>query len=96
MDQKTNKSDATPDIQPGDGLILNGLVMAVEVAEKVWEGKSYRQLKAAVTNGVRSFFYTRSDREGPLPEIRPFSRIKVSVTGAYTEKGTVTVRGDVV
>lgn len=66
---------------------------AVEEVPRSWEGKEYRQLKATITNGRRSFFFVADDKREPLPKVQPFSRGLVVVEHASTDKGNVTVRG---
>lgn len=89
-------SNVSIDGLDGHGLILSGLVVAIEIRDKSWEGKNYKQLKATVSNGSKSWFFTQSDTQGPLPEIKPFSVVRIIVGNANTEKGNVTVQGDII
>jgi hypothetical protein len=64
--------------------------------DRTWENQTYKQLRATITNGVKSFSFVASDRNEPLPKIEPFKRARVAVEHANTEKGIVTVRGKIV
>ncbi len=78
-----------------DGLILKGLVVAVKVEDKNWDGKSYKRLDATITNGRSTWSYRYSDTQGPIPKIEPFKRIAIDVQSANSEKGNTVVKGEV-
>jgi hypothetical protein len=69
--------------------------MSVDTQERKWKDEpAYHQLKAAVTNGKQLFLYTADDKKGQaLPSLKPYTRIKVEVDYAATEKGIIIVRG---
>ncbi len=72
--------------------------MSVDTQERKWKDEpAYHQLKAAVTNGKQMFLYVADDKKGQtLPPLKPFTRIRVEVDYADTEKSIVTVRGRIV
>ncbi len=65
---------------------------------KKWKDEpEYRQLTATITNGRRTIDFVADDKKGrALPEIQPFTRIKVEVEYANTDKGNTSVRGRIV
>ncbi|GHC12580.1 hypothetical protein [Cerasicoccus arenae] len=94
MAENTTKPDNN-NLLADDGLILKGLVVAVKVEDKSWEGKNYKRLEATITNGKSTWFYRFSDTAGPIPEIHPFRRILIIVQSANSEKGNTVVKGEV-
>lgn len=94
MGNEPPKTNGIPGLKPEDGLFLKGLIVASEVAEKSWEGQSYKQLKLTITNGLKSFFYTMSDKSGELPAVELFKRASVRVDSATSDRGNLTVRGE--
>lgn len=69
-------------------------MVSVETLDREWDGKPYKQVKASVSNGKRIITYTADDKKGlPLPVIMPFSRIRIAVDYASSDKGNLTVKG---
>lgn len=93
MDSKSDKAASGLLFKERDGLFLSGLVVSVDTVTKVWEGQSYQQLKAGISNGKMSFFYTVTDKNGPLPEVHLGKRAFVEVESVRQDKGTTTVYG---
>lgn len=85
-------------VKPGDGLVLSGLVVSVNTTVKQWEDEApYNLLTATVSNGRRTINYHADDKKGQkLPEIMPFTRIKVDVEYVHSDKGSMSVRGRII
>ena len=93
MANEPNKNHAINSIHEDDGVFLKGLIVASEIVERAWEGRSYRQLKITITNGLKSFFYVMNDEAGAFPEVKLFQRARISIENAQSDKGNLTVRG---
>ncbi len=93
MANEARKNPTPNSISVGDGLVLKGLVVAAEVQDKSWDNKHYKQLKATITDGRRSYFYTQNDDRGQIPNVELFQRAEVRVQSTRTENGNVFVTG---
>lgn len=93
MSEKTTTNHTSIQVLETDGLHLTGVIVAVINREVFWEGQSYNQLKATITNGKNTFTLAIDDKKKPLPDLQYGQRVKVEVEYAKSEKGMITVRG---
>ncbi len=93
MPNEIPRTNGTHGIKEDDGIFLKGLIVASETVEKIWEEKSYKQLKVTITNGAKSFFYVMTDRNEEIPKVELFKRARIRVDMAQSDKGNLTVRG---
>ncbi|QYY34910.1 hypothetical protein [Ruficoccus sp. ZRK36] len=68
-------------------------MVSVDVAEKTWEGLSYKQVKAAISSGKQSYYFLASDKKEPLPEVQIGRRACIEAERVHQEKGITTVYG---
>ncbi|MCH6257408.1 hypothetical protein MLD52_12685 [Puniceicoccaceae bacterium K14] len=61
----------------------------------MYEGKGYRTCTVSISDGVRNYSYVAYDRDGPFPEVRLFERCEVVVGSAKTEKGNISLTGEI-
>ena len=95
--EKTNTKTPESNVpKQGDGLILKGLVVSIDEQDRKFNNEQYRQLVASITDGRTSYLYIADNRNGrQLPELKPFSRVKVDVDYTKTESRIIQVRGEI-
>ena len=94
MATEPNQTNRVETFKPDDGVILKGLIVSSEIKDREWEGQKYRELKATISNGKKSFFYVTTDKDAPLPKVEVMKRAFVEVEFAKFEKGVMTLRGN--
>jgi len=80
--------------QLSGGLYLTGTVIAVRTEDKEWDKEKYRQTTVSISDGEQVFLMKH--RHDAIAWVPPelFSRIKIKVKRANTEKGQISVSGE--
>ena len=94
MDNKNTSPPAGLAVKAGDGLFLRGLVVSSQISDRSWEGKQYKQLQVAISNGKNIYSFNMTDRNGILPQVLPGKRALIAVESAVRNKGMMTVYGN--
>lgn len=91
-------SPASLQTQPqlSGGLYLTGTVIAVRTEDKEWEQDKYKQTTVSVSDGAQVFLWRRRHDDKPWTPPPLFSHITVRVSYTKTEKGQITLGGDLV
>ncbi len=87
----------SPNPQPSlsGGLHLKGTVIAVRTEEKEWEKEKYTQTTLEVSNGEQVYSFKHKHGAEPFKAPRAFDAVVIRVDYATTDKGRITVRGDI-
>lgn len=72
------------------------MVIAARLEDREWEGRKYVQQVVSITNGATVYTWkeTVEGLQHPLPAA--FSQVRIAVTRASTEKGQITVSGQLI
>lgn len=96
MEKANTKTSESNVPKQGDGLILTGLAVSVDLQDRQYNNEQYKQLVVSVTDGRITYLYMADNRNGKLlPEVKPFSRVKVDVDYTKTESRIIQVRGNI-
>jgi hypothetical protein len=89
---------ASPVTQPqlSGGLFLKGTVIAVRTEDKEWEKEKYKQTTVEISDGFSVYAMRHRHDDTPYQAPRLFEQITVRVTYAATEKGKISVKGNLV
>jgi len=87
---------ASPQTLPqlSGGLYLNGTVIAVRTEDKEWNKEKYTQTTVSVSDGVQVFLWRHRHDDKPWEAPKLFQQVRVRVVRANTEKGQITLGGD--
>jgi hypothetical protein len=75
------------------GLTLKGMVIAVRTEEKEWENEKYTQTTLEVSDGAQVYSFRHRHGKEPFTAPRAFTPVTIRVNYAATEKGRITVKG---
>lgn len=94
----TPASPASPNTLPqlSGGLYLSGTVIAVRTEDKEWDKEKYKQTTVSVSDGAQVFLWRHRHDEKPWEAPKLFQPVRVRVTRASTEKGQITLGGELV
>lgn len=96
---KTAASVASPVTQSpqlSGGLFLKGTVIAVRTEDKEWEKEKYTQTTVEISDGHQVFSMRQRHDGTPYQPPKLFEQITLRVTWTSTEKGKITVKGQLI
>ena len=91
----TQDSPSSPQTLPplSGGLFLFGVVIAVKTEEREWEKQKYTQTTVSISDGEQVFLLKHRHNIEPWQPPQLFTKVKVRVVRASTEKGQISLSG---